>query len=314
MIISWIKRNPITGYLSLFLMSILIILTQGDTEWVDIQFNLLQGIGHFSLPQWSLLSAFIITLIILLPHFYKTIGLNSKYYHVYSFFVFLGLANPQLNFDVTNAFGMVFIIFAFSKLFATFNESVVKVDLFETSLWFALAFFMSKEFFLLIPLMLIGITIIRSFKWNEIINLLLSYILITVGGLTLLYIISGQFNFVNLLPFSESNVWKSFSFLPAEIYLLLIGILVLRLMLRSKYLNIKSQQIHNVLFWTFFTMIAFQFTAWNNYGFYGLLLVSSATSINNFIKQIKKSWIQDLLFLLVFALFFLGDQITSWLV
>lgn len=308
MIIDWIKSNPITGYFSLIVMALAISIHQYSSQIISINLNITQTFQALTLPEWIPFSFFLVCLIIILPYFFKNIGLNSKYYHVYSFVVFIGLANSTLKFDFNSAFGLLLILGGLSKLFKTFNEKIVKVDLLETGVLLSLACFIDKTYILFLPIIALGLIIIRSFKISELINLIFSFVFTYLGGLALIFILNNEINYTNYFPDFNKPFTGFIMHTSILIYLVYLGLLVFRLMFRSKYLNIKSQQIHNVLFWSFFILSGLIFTKYNGYGIIAGTIIFSATSFTNFLKGFKKPLIKDFTLGIVIFLMFLANR------
>lgn len=269
-------------------------------------------VGFFQrLPILSVITGFLLTL------FLGTllVRLNTTYFFINqrtylpalffilgsSIFVPLQRVNPVL-------IAGLFLMIAIFRMFGTYKNAKTSFQFFDAGIWIGLGslFYVNLIFYL--PVLWIGMIILRPFIWREWLITIFGFITPVVLTLTIHYLIRGEI--MSQLVIFRENLIEPYHFENFDLFHLLffsfLGLLILifslHMIRKISTKKISSRKYLKIMLWIFIlTLITYFFAPSASVELVFILFIPLSYLFTHFFVSVRSAWLSDILYVLFLA-------------
>lgn len=305
MIFRLFQTNKLFGYILSYVVTIVFL------SFSFSNFELSEGSFLYHLFGNSLIAQVMLFLfiVILLPFsmisFFEKHQIHKKSVY-FQYFLFLLLTFPVfLQENIQDLILLPVLISILNLIMTTYNQNKVNIEVSSVGILFGLLLVVKTEVLWLIPVILIGLAVFRSFVLKDIIQLLLtaSIVPLLISGFDLnnhlgvldRLVIESQ----GMFKFSMGNINKHIALIPALVFSL---IAFFNLISRVNYLAIRQQLYRYVFIWlAIFSVLLLFIESSGNIGVYFFAL-AAIVPMNYYFKTIKSRFWSDIQIILIAGL------------
>ena len=302
MIFRLFQTNRLFGYILSYVVTLVFMV------FAFPGFELVEGSLLYHLIGNSLIAQTVtfLFIVLLLPYsmisFFEKHQLHKKSVY-FQYFLFLLLTFPVfLKGDIQDMVLLPLLISILNLLMSSYNKTKANIEIAQIGLLFGILVLLKLESFFLLPFMIIGMAVFRSFVIKDILQLVLCAVSVPLllygfdmnGHLGIAERMIGGFG--EILSFSTSNFGHYVPLIPASVFSL---IAFFNLISRVNYLAIRQQLNRYVFIWLalFSTLLLFVESA-GDLGVYFFAL-AAIVPLNYYFKTIKSRFWSDVQIVLI---------------
>lgn len=202
----------------------------------------------------------------------------------------------------------LFLMIAIYRIFGTYKNSKTSFQFFDAGIWIGLGSLFYANLIFYLPVLWIGLAILRPFVWREWLVTILGFITPVALTVAIHYLVRGEI--MNLLVVFRDNLFTRYHFedfdLPHILFFAFLGLLILVFSIHMIGANaakkISSRKYLKVMLWIFFITLMVYFLAPSaSVELIFILFIPLSYLFTHFFVSFRSSWLIDTLFVLFLA-------------
>ena len=270
-------------------------------------------VGEFfqKLPILSVITGFLLTIVLgtLLVRLNTTYFFINQRTYLPALFFILGASvivplqrvNPVL---IAGGFLMI----ALFRMFGTYKNPKTSFQFFDAGIWIGLGSLFYANLIFYLPVLWIGMIILRPFIWREWLITIFGYITPVVLILAVHYLIRGEI--LDMLLIFKENLLTPYHFgsfdLSHLLFFSFLGLLILifslQMIRKISMRKISSRKYLKIMLWIFIlTLIIYFFVPSASVELIFILFIPLSYLFTHFFISVRSAWLSDILFVLFLA-------------